>query len=156
VNLARLAAESLERFGEHPVLAFEDRLLTNVDQERAANRLAHAFRRLGVDVGDRVAVRLPNCPEVIQTYAAILKADGVIVPIIFLLAPQEVVRILGHAESRVLVTSPDLRWKAAGRPGPVVLVGGDPGAPDSYATLVAREARGRGAPALASPDPLLD
>jgi len=63
MNLARLGEESVERFGEHPVLAFEGRVFTNVDQQRAASRFAHALHRLGVDVGDRVAVLLPNCPE---------------------------------------------------------------------------------------------
>jgi long-chain acyl-CoA synthetase len=139
MNLAWLGEESVERFGEHPALAFEGRVFTNVDQQHAANRFAHALRRLGVDIGDRVAVLLPNCPEVLQAYAGILKAGGVIVPIIFLLAPEEVRRILDHAEARVLVTSPDLAWKAEGWTGTVVPVGGDPEAPGAYAVLVARE-----------------
>jgi len=132
MNLARLAEESVERFGEHPALAFEGRVFTNVDQQRATSRFAHALRRLGGDVGDRVAVLLPNCPEVLQAYAGTLKAGGAIVPVIFLLAPEEVRRIL-------LVTSPDLAWKAEGSPGTVVPVGGDPEAPGAYAVLVARE-----------------
>ena len=37
MNLARLGEESVERFGEHPALAFEGRVLTNVDQQRAAS-----------------------------------------------------------------------------------------------------------------------
>jgi long-chain acyl-CoA synthetase len=53
---------------------------TNVEQQRAANRLAHALTRLGVAEGDRVVVMLPNCPEVLQACAAILKVGAVIVP----------------------------------------------------------------------------
>ncbi len=85
MNLATLAEESVRRYGEYPALAFEGRELTNVDQQRAASRFAHALRRLGVAPGDRVVVMLPNCPEVLQAYAAILKAGAVVVPVIFLL-----------------------------------------------------------------------
>jgi long-chain acyl-CoA synthetase len=74
MNLARLGEENVERFGEYVSLAFEDREYTNVEQQRAASRLAHALTRLGVAEGDRVVVMLPNCPEVLQAYAA--KMEG--------------------------------------------------------------------------------
>src|SRR5687767_12788814 len=98
MNLATLGDENLRRYGEYPALVFEGRELTNVDQHRAAARLAHGLRRLGVGAGDRVVVLLPNCPEVMQSYAAILKLGAVIVPVIFLLSPAEVRHILDHAE----------------------------------------------------------
>jgi len=56
MNLARLGEESVERFGEYVSLAFEDREYTNVEQQRAASRLAHALTRLGVAEGERVVV----------------------------------------------------------------------------------------------------
>src|SRR5512146_2319100 len=94
MSLTKLAEESLRKYGEYVSLAFEGRLFTNVDQDRAACRLAHALRRLGVEPGDRVMVMLPNCPEVIQSYGAILKVGAVIVPVIFLLGDKEVGHIL--------------------------------------------------------------
>ena len=85
MNLATLGEDNVRTFGEYPALAFEGRELTNVDLQRAANRLAGALRGLGVGPGDRVVVLLPNCPEVLQAYAAILKLGAVIVPVVFLL-----------------------------------------------------------------------
>jgi long-chain acyl-CoA synthetase len=139
MNLAALGEESVRRFGEYPALAFEGRELTNVDQLRAASRLAHALRRLGVAPGDRVVVMLPNCPEVLQAYAAILKLGAVLVPVIFLLSPDEVRHILAHSEARVVITAPELAWKAEGWRGPVVLVGGEAPGTLAYEALVARE-----------------
>lgn len=139
MNLARLAEDSVREYGEHPALRFEGRELTNVDQQRAANRLAHALRRLGVEPGDRVVVMLPNCPEVIQAYAAILKIGAVIVPVIFLLGPEEVRHILAHSAARLVVTSLDLAWKAKGFPGPVILVGGEAPGALAWEELVGRE-----------------
>jgi long-chain acyl-CoA synthetase len=146
VNLARLGEESLERFGEYAALHFEGRELTNADQQRGAARVAGALRRLGVGVGDRVVVLLPNCPEVLQAYAGILKAGAVIVPIVFLLTPAEVRHILDDCGARVVITAPELAAKVEGWTGHVVLVGGEaPGArawedwvarePDTFATV---------------------
>src|SRR5436189_6443704 len=64
MSLTRLASERLQKYGEYEALAFEGRRYTNLDQERAACRLAHVLRRLGVGAGDRVMVMLLNCPDV--------------------------------------------------------------------------------------------
>ena len=140
MKLARLAEDSVRQYGEHPTLVFEGRELTNVDQQRAANRFANALRRLGVEPGDRVVVMLANCPEVIQAYAAILKVGAVIVPVIFLLGPEEVHHILGHSGARLVVTSPDLAWKAEGFAGPVILVGGEAPGSRAWDEVTARAA----------------
>jgi long-chain acyl-CoA synthetase len=127
MNLARLGEDSVAAWGEYVSLAFEGREWTNVEQQRAANRFAHALQRLGVTAGDRVVVLLPNCPEVLQAYAGILKAGAVIVPVVFLLGPDEVRHILLDSEARVVVTAPEMLGKIEGWPGPVVLVGDGPG-----------------------------
>ncbi len=111
MSLARLAEENLHKYGEYVALAFEGRRYTNVDQHRAACRLANALRRLGVEPGDRVMVMLPNCPEVMQSYAAILRCGAVIVPVIFLLGDKEVAHILTDSEAKVAITSTDMLWK---------------------------------------------
>ena len=129
MNLATLGDDNVRIYGEYPALVFEGRELTNVDQQRAANRLAHALVAQGVRPGDRVVVMLPNCPEVMQAYAAILKLGAVVVPVVFLLGAREVRHILEHSEARLLITSPELADRAEGWPGRVVLVGGEaPGA----------------------------
>ena len=124
MTLARLGDENIQRYGEYEALAFEGRRLTNVDQQRAACRVAHALRRLGVETGDRVVVMLPNCPEVLQAYAAILKLGAVVVPVIFLLSPEEVRHILADAGAQVAITSPELADKLGDFRGTTVLVGG--------------------------------
>ncbi len=111
MNLARLGEENLEKYGEYVSLVFEGKEYTNRDQHRAANRLANALEGLDVGVGDRVVVMLPNCPEVPQNYAAILKLGAVVVPVIFLLGPEEVRHILVDSEAKVVITSTDMVWK---------------------------------------------
>jgi len=152
LTLARLGDESIQRFGEYEALAFEGRRLTNVDQVRAACRVAHALRRLGVETGDRVVVMLPNCPEVMQSYGGILRLGAVIVPVIFLLGEAEVAHILADSEAKVVITSSDMVWKVERQLGVlptlhhVLLVdgggagdGGDEGGVRSYSEEITRE-----------------
>ena len=146
MSLARLADESLQRYGEYVSLAFEGRRYTNLDQDRAACRLAHVLCRLGIGAGDRVMVMLPNCPEVISSYGAILKAGAVIVPVIFLLGDKEVAHILADSEASVVITSQDMLWKVEAQVGVlgtlrhVLLVdGGGDGRTLSVAEETARE-----------------
>ena len=156
MSLTRLAEESLDKYGEYVALAFEGRQYSNLEQARAAAQLAHALRRLGVGPGDRVVVMLPNCPEVIQSYGAILRCGGVIVPVIFLLGDREVAHIVADSEAKVVITAADMLWKVAGQIGVlptlehVLLVdgGGDgttrslsaetAGAPDTFPTVERR------------------
>jgi len=146
MSLARLGDENIQRYGEYEALAFEGRRWTNVDQHRAACRTAHALRRLGVEPGDRVIVMLPNCPEVMQSYGGILRAGGVIVPVIFLLGEAEVAHILTDSEAKVVITSSDMVWKVEKQMGVlpslrhVLLVdGGGQGSVRSFAEEIARE-----------------
>jgi long-chain acyl-CoA synthetase len=146
MTLTRLAEEALDKHGEYVALHFEGRDYTNVEQHRASCRVAAALARLGVEPGDRVVVMLPNCPEVMQSYGGILRAGGVIVPVIFLLGEREVAHILEHSEARVVITSPDLLGKVEGQLGRLpslrhvlVVDGGGTGGVLSFDEVVGRE-----------------
>ena len=123
MSLTRLVEESLEKYGEYVALAFEGRQYTNVEQHRRAARVANVLRRLGVEPGDRVMVMLPNCPEVLQSYGGILRAGGVIVPVIFLLGDKEVAHILADSEAKVVITSSDMLWKVEAQIGVLPTLG---------------------------------
>jgi long-chain acyl-CoA synthetase len=106
MNLARLAEENLERFGVYDAIHFQGRWITNAHELEEARRFAAVLRGLGVTPGDRVAVMLPNCPEVFAAYGGSLAVGGVVVPIVFLLAPGEIEHVLADAAPKVLVTGP--------------------------------------------------
>jgi long-chain acyl-CoA synthetase len=131
VNLASLADFNLAEYGEYDATIYDDRVYTNKQQFEASKRFANALQELGVAPGDRVVVMLPNCPEVGQCYSAILRVGGVVVPVLFLLATEELVHILSDSEAKAIVTSPEFAAKALEaaakvQPGPQVIVAGDP------------------------------
>jgi long-chain acyl-CoA synthetase len=49
-----------------------------------------------------------NCPEVVISYQGILRAGGIIVPVLFLLGQREIAHILRNSESVSIITSKDL------------------------------------------------
>jgi len=73
-------------------LIFYDRALTYRELNDAVNRFAHALMRLGVKKGDRVALLLPNSPQMVIAYHAALKAGAVAVS----LNPLSTAEELGH------------------------------------------------------------
>jgi long-chain acyl-CoA synthetase len=107
-NLAALGEDSRERHGDYQSLLFEGRWHRSGELFERGRRLAGGLRRLGVSPGDRVAVMLPNCPEVGISYAALWRAGAAITPVIFLLPPPELRYMLEHSGARAVITAPEL------------------------------------------------
>jgi len=101
-----LGETNVDRFGEYEALLFQGRWYRNTEWRADAHRAANALTDLGVGPGDRVAIMLPNSLEVFQVSSATLGVGGVVVPVVFLLAPGEIAHILANCEPKVLVTGP--------------------------------------------------
>jgi long-chain acyl-CoA synthetase len=104
-NLAVLAERSFERHGDYESLHFEGvwhRSGALFDRSRG---LAAGFERLGIEPGDRVVVLMSNTPDVGVAYTALWRAGAVITPLIFLVGPDELRRVVEHSEARAVVTS---------------------------------------------------
>lgn len=72
---------SADRFPTKTCLVCDNRRLTYLEVEVAANRLAHSLRMHGIARGDRVALFLPNCIELVVGIFGVLKAGAVFVNI---------------------------------------------------------------------------
>ena len=79
-----------------------------VDLVDRAARCAAAFRGLGVQPGDTVAVQVPSRIEGVIAQAAAVLAGAVLVPVVPIYGPRELGFILRESRARLLVT-PD-RW----------------------------------------------
>lgn len=66
-------------------------------------RLAGALKNVGVETGDRVGLLLPNVPQFITAYNAVLAIGGVVVPINPLNPPEEIVRELDETNVGTLI-----------------------------------------------------
>ncbi|WP_035253511.1 (2,3-dihydroxybenzoyl)adenylate synthase [Desulfatiglans anilini] len=88
-TITEVMEESFERFASNPLLvaAQNGRVYSYQECGRLATRLALHLKSLGLKLYDRVILQLPNQPEVLITYLAILKAGGI--PIMALPPHQE-------------------------------------------------------------------
>ncbi len=66
-------------------------------------RLAEALKNMGVETGDRVGLLLPNVPQFITAYNAVLAIGGVVVPINPLNPPEEIGRELDETNVGTLI-----------------------------------------------------
>ena len=104
-GLGALAERSLERLGDHRSLEFEGTWHTAAGLHAQAVRLSAGFTALGVRPGDRVAVCMTNCPEVLLSYAALWRAGAVPTPVISAVTPPELRHVLIDSGAVVAVAS---------------------------------------------------
>ncbi|HVW32283.1 MAG TPA: long-chain fatty acid--CoA ligase [Acidimicrobiia bacterium] len=73
------------------------------ETNRRADALAHALVAFGLERGDRVALYLHNCPEVMESFFGVLKAGGAVVPLNPRFTAEEVEYHVGDSRARFLI-----------------------------------------------------
>jgi len=86
------------------------RTLTYAELRREVNRCANGLRTLGIAPGDRVALFMPMCPELIVAFFAVVKIGGIILPLFSGYGADAVATRLNDAGATVLVTA-DGFWR---------------------------------------------
>ncbi|MGE5131722.1 MAG: long-chain-fatty-acid--CoA ligase [Gemmatimonadota bacterium] len=103
-NLATMLRESRNARPDHPLCHINDLTFSYAQVDEISGRVATALLGTGLQRGDKVAVQLPNLPQFLFTYFAILKAGLVMVPLNPLLKSAEVEYQLTDSESKLLIT----------------------------------------------------
>jgi acetyl-CoA synthetase len=93
------------------------RTRTYAELYRDVNRCANALRALGVSKGDRVALFMPMCPELVAAFFAVIKIGGIVLPLFSGYGADAVVMRMQDADASVLITA-DGFWR---RGQPVVM-----------------------------------
>jgi len=85
------------------------RVLTYAELGREVNRCANALRALGVEPGDRIALFMPMCPELIVAFFAAIKIGGVVLPLFSGYGADAVAARVRDAEATLLVAADGVR-----------------------------------------------
>ncbi len=107
-----LLSQAAARAPHVPALVFFGRRLTYAALKEQAARLAQGLADLGLEQGERLAVMLPNCPQLVLTYYAALHLGAVVVLMNPLLSPKEIREQLLDSGARFLVVLDHLLPKA--------------------------------------------
>ncbi len=88
-SLADLIAESVRTYPDRPALEFFGRETTYAELGAQIDRAAEGLRRLGVTKGDTVALVLPNCPQHVVAFYAVLRLGAIVIEHNPLYTPRE-------------------------------------------------------------------
>ncbi len=102
--LQQLLEAAAQTYPENIATIFFGARMTYREIDDEANRLAHALQDGGLQPGDRVAIVLPNCPQFVIGYYAVLKAGGVVVPTNPTYTPREFQQQFADAGVRTVIT----------------------------------------------------
>ena len=102
--LFALLDNAVARFPGRPCMDFLGRVYTYGEVGGLVDRAASGFRRLGVEKGTKVGLFLPNCPQFVICYHAILKAGGVVVNYSPLYSEPELLQQIEDSETDIVVT----------------------------------------------------
>jgi long-chain acyl-CoA synthetase len=113
MNTVQLAIDALAKFGDYAAEHFQGMEATAAEILHRSRRLAAVLKEFDVKVGDRIIVMMPTCPRVPESFYAIWRTGGVVVPIMPQLAPAEIAYIVKHADAQLVLTSPQFATAVA-------------------------------------------
>jgi long-chain acyl-CoA synthetase len=79
VPIFHFLEDSAKKFPDKPCTIFKGAEITYSEMSQITDQLAAALVDLGVKKGDRVGILIPNTPQFVMAYFAVLKAGGVVV-----------------------------------------------------------------------------
>ncbi len=103
MNLNQLFQLSFRGRRNRAALEFDGRTYSFGEIEERSDRMAGTLAARGLAAGDRVAVYLANCVELIDIYLACVKQGIIFVPINILYREREIGHILGDAEPKAVI-----------------------------------------------------
>ena len=112
-RLDQLLRRTADRYPDRSALLFFGQRTSYRALDRAVDRLAGGFRRLGLEPGERVALFMPNCPQLVASYYAAWRAACIAVPVNPRAAPSELTRQLADAGASAAVVL-DRLWPGLG------------------------------------------
>lgn len=101
--LGETLAKNARKFPDKTAIKEGVRVFTYSQYNFRVNKLANAFRDIGVGRGDKVAVLLFNSIEIIDCYFALGKLGAVAVPVNFRLVGAEIAYIVNNSDSVAFV-----------------------------------------------------
>jgi long-chain acyl-CoA synthetase len=101
--LTAFLSQSTARVPDRAAIRFYGRSISYRELDEAVNRFANVLIGLGVKKGDRVALFMPNCPQMVIAYYGGLRAGAVMVPVSPLYVESELEHQLVDADATVIV-----------------------------------------------------
>ncbi len=109
MNIGDFLTRAAEHHPNQPALIWGDQVLTYSETNRRADSIARGLRRLGLERGARVGILQWNCPQLIESYFAVWKAGGCIVPLNARFVAEEVIYHLSDPRATAVIFGVEFR-----------------------------------------------
>lgn len=103
-ELFRLLEDAAQKYGQKLAIDFLGRKITYRELDNNVRRLAAGLQEMGVTTGVNVGIFMPNCPQFIMCYYAILRAGGTIVNYNPLYSAQEIGHQIDDSSTDIIIT----------------------------------------------------
>ncbi|MBU2551518.1 MAG: long-chain fatty acid--CoA ligase [Proteobacteria bacterium] len=104
ITMPEILARTAQNFPNRTALWFMGRKISYAQLDRLVNRFANALKGLGVEPGDRVALFLPNIPQIVIGYFGLWRAGAVAAPNNPLYTDREIEHQLNDSGATVAVS----------------------------------------------------
>jgi long-chain acyl-CoA synthetase len=104
LTISQALTRSAEKFPNHTALNYMGKKIAYRELNELVNRFAKALQALGANPGDKIAVCLPNIPQVIISNLAILRIGAVSVQNNPLYTERELAYQLDDSDSKMMIT----------------------------------------------------
>ncbi|EPZ39620.1 MULTISPECIES: long-chain-fatty-acid--CoA ligase [Anoxybacillus] len=101
--LQQFLKEAAEQFPHKTAIHFLGKELTYKEIYEQAIKLASYLQQLGLEKGDRVSIMLPNCPQAVISYYAVLFAGGIVVQTNPLYTERELQYQLNDSGAKIII-----------------------------------------------------
>lgn len=95
--------DAAEKFAGKTAIQMDDQIVTYGKLKEQSEKLTSAFRKLDVNVGDKVCIFLPNCIEFIVSDWAVLKAGAATVPTSTMRTDEGLIHEAGSSKSKIII-----------------------------------------------------
>jgi len=103
MNLGQMVKMNAKKFPNHIALKDKDRSFTYPQLNKRVNQLAYSLLNLGLQKGDKVAVLLENCVEIVEAYLAAAKTGLVIAPVHFRFVGKEILKLMENSDAKAII-----------------------------------------------------
>jgi long-chain acyl-CoA synthetase len=114
--MGRMLQEARKRTPDATALWFGSERWTYAELDDVTTRVAAGLAGAGVRPGERVALFLPNCPELVFSYFACFKLGAIAVPLNYRYREAEARYALEHSGATTLIVHHRLQQEVAGLP----------------------------------------
>jgi len=103
ISVDDMLKEQATKNPQFPALAFHGKKWTYGWLNDAVNRFAKGLQNLGLKKGDRVCVNLPNIPQYVVAFFGVMRAGGVVSPIVPLQKSAEIQHQVTDSGAKMLI-----------------------------------------------------